>query len=93
MRPHVYEYDRNRVEEIRQAIEFLKRPDALVHERKVAGMLEELLGENQSLERHWASNWRLISRHGSFLRRLGFTLPPESDSEDDEPPPNLKIVR
>ena len=47
-------YEQDRINEIRQAIEHLQRPDALVHERKVAGMLDQLLKENLWLERECA---------------------------------------
>ena len=63
MLPKSYEHDRERIEEIRQAIKHLQRPDALVHERKVAGMLEQLLHENQWLEKERSTMARYINEN------------------------------
>ena len=63
MLPKYYEQDRKRIEEIRQAIEHLQRPDALLHERKVAGMLQQLLDENLALERHWRDAMAYIDKN------------------------------
>jgi rubrerythrin len=60
--------DQGRIDEVRQAIEHLRRPDAMLHERKVADMLEELLAENQTLERNWADAKGFITRN--FYRQF-----------------------
>jgi hypothetical protein len=56
-------YEKERIDEIRQAIAHLQRPEALLHERKVAGMLEQLLNENQLLEKDRADLAGYINRN------------------------------
>jgi hypothetical protein len=63
MLPKYYEQDRKRIKEIRQAIKRLQRPDALLHEGKVAGMLEQLLNENQLLEKTRAEALAYINKN------------------------------
>jgi hypothetical protein len=63
MLPKYYEHDRKRIKEIRQAIKHLQRPNALLHERKVAGMLEQLLTENLWLEKECAEQSRYINQN------------------------------
>jgi len=60
MRP---KYEPEQIREVQQAIEHLRRPDALIHERKVAGMLEQLLRENQWLEKQFADASRIINQN------------------------------
>ena len=60
MRP---KYEQDQIDEVRQAIKHLQRPGALLHEGKVAGMLEQLLRENLWLEKERAGLSRYINEN------------------------------